>query len=145
MRLVSVVASTRSPAFRRFSGSPEQVVDLHRRRAHLDLRVDEAGGAHHLLDHAARRAPPNRPGVALTTTIACGMRSHSSNFRGRLSSADGRRNPYSTSVSLRERSPRYMPPICGMRAWLVDKDQRVVGQVFEERRRRLARARGPDR
>ena len=40
-------------------------------------------------------------------------RSNSPNCSGRLSSADGRRNPYSTSVSLRERSPRYIAPICG--------------------------------
>jgi hypothetical protein len=36
--------------------------------------------------------------------------SNSSNFSGRLSSADGRRKPYSTSVVLRDRSPLYMPP-----------------------------------
>src|SRR5690606_2483637 len=53
------------------------------------------------------------PGVA-DTKIARGERaSHSSNLSGRLSSADGSRKPNSTSVSLRERSPLYMAPICG--------------------------------
>ena len=39
--------------------------------------------------------------------------SNSSNLSGRLSSAEGRRKPCETSVSLRARSPRYIPPICG--------------------------------
>ena len=43
----------------------------------------------------------------------CTSASNSSNLSGRLSSADGSRKPYSTSVSLRERSPRYIAPICG--------------------------------
>jgi hypothetical protein len=44
--------------------------------------------------------------------------SNSSKRSGRLSSAEGRRKPYSTRFSLRERSPRYMPPSCGMVTWL---------------------------
>ncbi|CFP61013.1 Uncharacterised protein [Bordetella pertussis] len=44
--------------------------------------------------------------------------SNSSRRRGRLSSADGSRKPYCTRVSLRERSPRYMPPSCPMVTWL---------------------------
>ncbi len=43
---------------------------------------------------------------------------NSANFSGRLSSALGRRKPYSTSTVLRDVSPSYMPPICGMVAWL---------------------------
>ena len=38
---------------------------------------------------------------------------NSSNCSGRLSSADGSRKPYSTSVVLRARSPLNMPPIWG--------------------------------
>jgi hypothetical protein len=46
---------------------------------------------------------------------ARGQRSSNSSKRsGRLSSADGRRKPNSTRVSLRERSPLNMAPICGM-------------------------------
>ena len=58
------------------------------------------------------------PGVAETKIICGASASHSSKRSGRLSSADGRRKPYSTSVSLRERSPLYMPPICGTVTWL---------------------------
>ena len=38
-------------------------------------------------------------------------------FHLQVSNADGRRNPYSTKVSFRDRSPRYMPPICGTVTW----------------------------
>ena len=44
--------------------------------------------------------------------------SNSSKVSGRLSSAEGRRKPKSTSVCLRERSPWYMPRTCGMVWWL---------------------------
>ena len=51
--------------------------------------------------------------------MVCGWtRSNSSKRSGRLSSAEGSRNPYSTSVSLRERSPRYMACSCGTVTWL---------------------------
>ncbi|MCY1427368.1 hypothetical protein D9M71_432120 [compost metagenome] len=57
------------------------------------------------------------PGVA-ETKIVCGlMLSHSSKRIGRLSRAEGRRKPYSTRVSLRERSPLYMAPTCGTLTW----------------------------
>src|SRR5437588_838627 len=39
---------------------------------------------------------------------------NSSKFSGLLSSALGSRKPYSTSTVLRDLSPSYMPPICGM-------------------------------
>ena len=42
---------------------------------------------------------------------------NSSNVCGRLSIALGSRKPKSTSVDLRERSPSYMPPICGTVWW----------------------------
>ena len=50
--------------------------------------------------------------------------SHSSKRSGRLSSADGSRKPKSTSVFLRWRSPRNMPPICGTVTWLSSTKQR---------------------
>ena len=110
-------------------------------RADLDLRIDEAAWA---APAAPRPAPHARasylPGVADTKIICGASCSHSSNFSGRLSSADGRRKPYSTSVSLRERSPLYMAPSCGMVWWLSSIDQqRVVRQIVEQARRRLAR------
>ena len=45
------------------------------------------------------------------------IESHSAKVSGRLSSADGSRNPYSTSGIFRERSPPYMPPIWGTATW----------------------------
>ena len=44
--------------------------------------------------------------------------SHSSNWSGRLSSADGSRKPYSTSVFLRDWSPWYIARTCGIVWWL---------------------------
>ncbi len=41
------------------------------------------------------------PGVAETKTVWGRMASHSSNFSGRLSMAEGRRKPYSARVDLR--------------------------------------------
>ena len=49
-------------------------------------------------------------GVAETKMHWRTFDSNSSKVSGRLSSAEGSRNPYCTSVSLRARSPRYMPP-----------------------------------
>jgi hypothetical protein len=49
-------------------------------------------------------------------------RSNSSNFSGRLSSADGRRKPYSTSVVLRERSPLYMALSWPIITWLSSRN-----------------------
>ena len=55
----------------------------------------------------------NSPGVAESITSWPTLGRNSSNFSGRLSSAEGSRKPKSTSVCLRERSPSYMPPIWG--------------------------------
>ena len=44
--------------------------------------------------------------------------SNSSKVSGRLSSADGRRKPKSTRISLRVRSFLYMPTTWGMVMWL---------------------------
>src|SRR6059058_2732520 len=53
-------------------------------------------------------------GVADTATVCGRIASHSSKRSGRLSMQEGRRKPYSASVALRRKSPRYIPPICGM-------------------------------
>ena len=42
------------------------------------------------------------------------MAMNSGKFSGRLSSALGRRKPYSTRTVLRDLSPSYIPPICGI-------------------------------
>ena len=76
-------------------------------------------------DGSPARPPRRRPSAARTgrawrTRKSPGATrcSHSSKLRGRLSSAEGRRKPYSTSTSLRERSPWYMPRTCGIVWWL---------------------------
>ena len=57
MRLVSVVTSTRSPAFDPLADLAEQIVDLRPDRPHLDLRIEQAGRPDDLLDdHALRPA-----------------------------------------------------------------------------------------
>ena len=53
------------------------------------------------------------PGVADMKTTCCTRSVNSSNRSGRLSMALGSRNPNSTRVDLRERSPSYMPCSCG--------------------------------
>ena len=53
------------------------------------------------------------PGVADRYTVCPIRPANSSQVSGRLSSADGSRKPWSTSVRLREASPSCMAPICG--------------------------------
>ena len=115
--------------------SPEQVVDLRAGGADLDRRVDEAGRADDLLDEdaagalhlPARRASPRHAPV-------CGrMASHSSKRSGRLSMQEGRRKPYSASVALRRKSPRYMPPICGTVTWLSSVKTRALSGRYSNR------------
>ena len=55
----------------------------------------------------------NGPGVAEAYTIWFCLSINSWNFKGLLSRALGRRNPCSTRIFLRLRSPSYMPPSCG--------------------------------
>ena len=64
------------------------------------------------------RSISHGPGVALTNVVCGRSVSHSSNFSGRLSIAEGRRKPNSASTLLRLKSPRNMPPICGTVTWL---------------------------
>ena len=58
------------------------------------------------------------PGVADTNTIWFSFDSTSSNLSGRLSNAEGRRKPYSTSVFLRAKSPPYIARTWGRVTWL---------------------------
>ena len=67
------------------------------------------------------------PGVAETNTAWRILPSNSSNLSGRLSSALGRRKPYSTSVVLRARSPLYMPPNWPISTWLSSRNMRQSG------------------
>ena len=112
MRLVSVVTSTRSPTLsqRRISASRSSTCPE-------TLRTSTAGSSNPVGRMICSTAlPPHSansisPGVADANITSPTMPRNSSRFRGRLSRAEGRRNPYSTRVSFRDRSPSYMPPI----------------------------------
>ena len=67
------------------------------------------------------------PGVADTKTHCRTLDSNSSKRSGRLSSAEGRRNPKFTRFSLRERSPLYMPPSCPIVTWLSSMIMSALG------------------
>ena len=81
-------------------------------------------------------------GVADRNTTWLTFSMNSSKRSGRLSIADGRRKPCSTSVSLRERSPSYWPCSCGtVTCDSSTTHEVVVGEVVEQRVRHLARRR----
>jgi hypothetical protein len=142
MRLVSVVTSVRKPA----SATALALRPAGRRpgfppAGRCIRRIDQSGGAHHLLDdHAAgalqfprSRAWPRRK------RSAGASRSHSSNFSGRLSTQDGSRKPKLVQG-------RFAIVVTAVHAAhlrhgdvaLIDEQQRVLRQVLEQRRRRLA-------
>ena len=104
-------------------------------------RSGRSGGSPARRTRRRSRSSSHADGVADTATDCGRIMSHSSNRSGRLSMQDGSRKPYSASVALRRKSPLNMPPICGtVTMAFVGEHQRVVGDVFEQRRRRLAGA-----
>ena len=125
----------------------QQVVDLALGRLDDDLGVDQAGRAHDLLDDLASSArSPSRRAWPTGRWSGRRVRTHSSKRSGRLSAAEGSRNPCSIRVSLRERSPSYWPCSCGIGdVRLVDDRQVVVGEEVEQRVRRLARCAAVER
>ena len=121
-------------ALRHLPHLADEVVDLVLDRPDLDRRVDQAGRADHLLDeHAARRSSSQPPGVAETALVCGRIASHSLKRSGRLSMQDGRRKPYSASVALRRKSPRYMPPICGTVTWLSSTNSSALSGRYSNR------------
>ena len=146
MRLVSVVTSTRSSLATRSVDLRQHVVDL---RATPGARSTSGStrpvGPHHLLDHLRRRAAArSRPGVAETKIVCAHHASRTPRTcSGRLSSADGRRKPYSTSVLLaRAVALVHARRAAGSVTWLSSTTSSAsVRQVVEQRRRRLARLR----
>ena len=89
-----------------------------------------------------RRCAPSPTGPAWPRrrSSAAGSVSHSSNFSGRLSTQDGRRKPNSARIDLRLKSPRiHAAELRHRHVAFVDDQQRVLRQVFEQRRRRIAR------
>ena len=118
MRLVSTVTSTRSPTATRS-----------RMRASRSSTCPWAGRSSTLgssrpvgRTSCSTTSPPDSStskaaGVAETKSTWFRRPMNSSKVRGRLSRADGSRKPYSTSVPLRERSPKNMPRTWGTETW----------------------------
>ena len=94
MRLVSVVTSTRSPRNALRLHLAKQVINLRSCRPHLNHGINQAGRPHQLLDHLAGMLGSRNPPVSpKRTRSAASGASNSSNFSGRLSSAEGSRKP----------------------------------------------------
>ena len=96
----------------------DEVVDLALGRPDADRRVDDAGRPDELLDDLLGALELVRAGRGAHEDDLVEVASNSSNVSGRLSSADGRRKPKSTRISLRVRSFLYMPTTWGMVMWL---------------------------
>ena len=118
----------------------DQVVDLHARRPHVDRRIDQAGRADHLLgEHAAGFVELPRP---RRRRHGGGLRPHRVPFlEAQRPVVHARRQ---AEAVFGER--RLAPKIAAIHAAelrhgdvaLVDEDQRIVGHIFEQGRRRLA-------
>jgi hypothetical protein len=120
----------------------DEIVDLRARRADIDRRIDQAGRADHLFDeHAADSFSSHALGVADTATDCGRIMSHSSNRSGRLSMQEGSRKPYSAKGRLAAEVAFEHAADLGHRdVAFVGEHQRVVGDIFEQGRRRLAGA-----
>ena len=141
MRLVSTVTSDAVAGLRGGADLADEIVDLGARRADVDRRIDQAGRADHLLDeHAAGLVQsPSRSGVAETATD---LRPHRVPFLeaqravvhagGQAEAVFGERRLAAEVAAVHAADLRH-----GDVAF-VGEDQRVVGHVFEQRRRRLA-------
>ena len=119
----------------------DQVVDLRARRADLDRRIDQPGRADHLLDeHAAGLV--DLPGAG-RRRHRDGLRPHRVPFLeaqrpvvhagGQAEAVFGERRLAAEVAAIHAAELRDGDVA------LVDEHQRVVGHVFEQRRRRLAR------
>ena len=142
MRLVSTV--TRRAVARAAAVSldlAQQVVDLAAGRAHLDRRVDEAGRADHLLDEDALGAL-HLPGAGRRRDVH-GLRPHGVPFlEAQRAVVEAGGQPEAVFGQRRLAAEVALVHAADLRhrdVALVGEDQRVVGQVFEQGRRRLAR------
>ena len=145
MRLVSVVTSTRSLTFDAQVDLRQQIVDLRRRRPHLDLRVDQPGRPHHLLHHLrlvlrarSRPASPRRRSSARIMLLELVEAQRPVVERRRQAEAVVDQVLLARAVALVHAADLRDGDVA-----LVDDHQRVARQVVDQRRRRLARARGP--
>ena len=140
MRLVSTVTARGSPRAATRAQLADEVVDLGARRADLDRRIDQPGRADHLLDeHAAglvelpagrrrrhrdRLRPHGVPFLEAQRPVVHAGRQAEAVF--------GERRLAAEVAAIHAAELRHGDVA------LVDEHQRVVGHVFEQRRRRLA-------
>ena len=104
--------------------------------------IDQAGRADHLLgeDAAGALQLPRAGRRRDIDGLRPHMRPTPRTSAGGCRMQEGRRKPYSASVDLRAQSPRiHAAELRHGHVALVDDQQRVVGQVLEQGRRRLAR------
>ena len=126
--LVSVVTSTRSLAFTdALADLLEQVVDLVARAAHPGSAGHESRRPDHLLDHDAAAILQLAGRPAWTGHRSTGILRTPRSSAGGCRAPTASMKPYSDSVDFRERSPRYMPPTCGIvDVALVDDSSEVL-------------------
>ena len=110
----------------------DQIVDLRARRAARRPadRSGRSGGSPARRTRRRASSSSHGPGVAETPDVCGRIASHSSKRSGRLSMQEGRRKPYSASVALRRKSPRYMPPSCGMVTWLSSTNTSALSGTY---------------
>ena len=141
MRLVSVVTSTRSFDSARIVDLAEQVVDLARRRTHLDLGIDQPRRADDLLDHL-------RP--ACSSSYGARRRRHVDRLRHRALELLEFQRPVVERGRQAEAvvhqlllagavAAIHAADLRDRHVALVDDQQGIGGKIIEQRRRRLAR------
>ena len=128
---------------RRLAHLAQQIVHLRARGTDIDGGIDEPGGADDLLGKGRRRSAPSPICRAWPrhAPIAGRMASHSSKRRGRLSRARrqakaefGERRLAAEVAAIHPADLRHGDVA------LIGEDEGIVGQVFEQGRRRLAGA-----
>jgi len=119
----------------------DEIVDLGARRPHVDRRVDQPGGTDHLLgEDAVRLLDLPRAGRG---GDADGLRAHGVPFlepqRAVVHTRGQAEAVFSERRLAAEVAAVHAAELGNGDVALVDENERVVGHVFEQRRRRLAR------
>ena len=141
MRLVSTVTSERKPFAAHLPHLADKIVDLRARGPHLDRRVDQAGRADHLLDEDAARffhfPRPGRGGHGHR------LRPHRVPFleaqRPVVHAGGQAEAVFGERRLAAEVAAEHAAELRDGDVAFVGEHQRVVGHVFEQCRRRLAR------
>ena len=140
MRLVSVVTSTRWPELGHLVAFVDEVVDLRRRGADFHGRIDQPGRADDLLDEDAAGAL-HLPAAGRRRDVHR-LRPHGVPFLEAQRAIVHARGQAEAVLGQRRLAPvvaaEHAADLRHGDVALVGEHQRVVGQVLEQRRRRLA-------